>query len=151
MKSIINISFKIFVAVLVLSSVSKAQFTHVSEDSPEHKIVHTNPLEGLKCCDAKIRFDSAWMLGEFKCSAGCIELMRVLREDPDESVRIVAALSLIKIGNPIGIHLVKRVAQFSESYKFATVLNRFYDSYLAHSVVPNSELTDTQIAALFTN
>lgn len=137
------------IAMLVMLSVTtNGQFYHVSENHPNHKIVHTNPLEGLKSEEATIRFDSAYMLGELKESKAEIPLMKTLREDADQSVRIVAALSLIKLGKPIGVNLVKRVAELTDCPKTCSVLSKFYESYNRHRDLPNRELTDFQIASM---
>lgn len=146
-----NLSKYLAIGVFILlagSTVLNAQFYHVSEESPEHRIVHTNPIEGLSSTNPLIRFDCAYMLGELKDSKADIPLMKTLREDEDYSVRIVAALSLIKIGNPIGVNLVKRVAELSECQKTCKTLTKFYESYSRHKELPNRELTEFQIAAM---
>jgi hypothetical protein len=135
-------------SVLTFTTNSKAQFYHVSEEALEHKIVHLNPVEGLKSADPLIRFDSAYILGETKEKSADIALMKAMREDVDYSVRIVAALSLIKMGSPVGVHLVKRIAQLSDCPKTCKILNKFYNSYAKHKELPNRDLTDYQIAAM---
>ena len=134
--------------LLATSTVSKAQFYHVSEESIAHKIVHTNPLEGLKSENPLIRFDSAYMIGELKDSKADIALMKALREDEDQSVRIVSALSLIKIGSPVGVHLVKRISELSDCPKTCKILGKFYNSYARHKELPNKELSEFQIASM---
>ncbi|MDP2037031.1 MAG: HEAT repeat domain-containing protein [Ignavibacteria bacterium] len=134
--------------LLATSTVSKAQFYHVSEESIAHKIVHTNPMEGLKSENPLIRFDSAYMIGELKDSKADIALMKALREDEDQSVRIVSALSLIKIGSPVGVHLVKRISELSDCPKTCKILGKFYNSYARHKELPNKELSEFQIASM---
>lgn len=137
-----------FFVLLAASTVSKAQFYHVSEESVAHKIVHTNPIEGLKSENPLIRFDSAYILGEMKESKADIALMKALREDEDHAVRIVAALSLIKIGSPVGVHLVKRISELSDCPKTCKILGKFYNSYARHKALPNKDLSEFQIASM---
>ncbi|OGU65229.1 MAG: hypothetical protein A2499_06900 [Stygiobacter sp. RIFOXYC12_FULL_38_8] len=134
--------------LLAFSTVTNAQFYHVSEELISHKVVHTNPIDGLNSDNPLIRFDSAYILGELKESKADIALMKALREDEDYSVRIVSALSLIKIGSPVGVNLVKRISELSDCPKTCKILGKFYNSYARHKELPNKELTDFQIAAL---
>lgn len=145
-----NISLVIFLFLVFLGLSSKlsAQFYHVSEESTGHKIVHFNPLEGLKSADPQIRLDCAYMLGELNATKADIALMKALREDEDQAVRIVAALSLIKMESPIGVHLVKRIAELSDCPRTCRILKKFYNSYAKHKALPNQELNEYQIASL---
>lgn len=148
MKSLLKIlAIGVFV-LLAASTVVNAQFYHVSEESQAHKVVHTNPIDGLKSENPLIRFDSAYILGELKESKADIALMKTLREDEDYAVRIVAALSLIKIGSPVGVNLVKRISELSDCPKTCKTLGKFYNSYARHKELPNHELSNFQIAAM---
>lgn len=142
-----TIVIAIFV-VLALNTTVLAQFYHVSEELTEHNIVHFDPVEGLKSDNPLIRFDSAFILGEIKEYSADIALMKALREDEDESVRIVAALSLIKMESPVGVHLVKRIAELSDCPRTCKILNKFYNSYTKHKTFPNKDLSNYQIASM---
>lgn len=145
-----TIKYLVFTFILAVSFATTlhAQFYHVSEDLPDHKIVHFNPIEGLKSNNPQIRFDSAYLLGELKKSSADIALMKTLREDEDQSVRIVAALSLIKMESPVGVHLVKRIAELSDCPRTCKILNKFYHSYAKYKSLPNRDLSEYQIASL---
>lgn len=107
-----------------------AQVAKPLEIDLKHQIVYKCPLKGLESSDADIRLDCAFVLGEMKCTQAAIPLMRMLREDPDEAVRIVAAESLIKIDNPIGVYLVNRTAKFNDFERVRKLCEKFYNSYV---------------------
>jgi hypothetical protein len=100
------------------------------EIDARHEIVYKDPIKGLNSADADIRLDCAFVLGELKCQKAAISLMRLLREDPSEAVRIVAAESLIKIDDPVGVYLVNRTAKFNEFEHVRKLCEKFYNSYV---------------------
>jgi hypothetical protein len=122
-----------FVLVILVSSQQVfAQGSNSMDEELRNKIIQKNPLKGLCCEDPSMRLDCAFALGEQKCEKAVIPLMKMLREDSDEAVRIVAALSLIKIGDPIGVYLVKRTAKFNDFSKVRELCEKFYTSYAYH-------------------
>ncbi len=56
--------------------------------------------------------------------------MQMLRNEEDESSRIIAALSLCRIGDPRGVYAVKGAAKFDDSEKVRTLCAWFYNQYV---------------------
>jgi len=87
-------------------------------------------IEGLKSDNTGLKTSCAYLLGELKVTEGVIPLMRLLRNDECEQVRISAALSLYKIGTPISIFAVKQAIRFDESERVNKLAAKFYYDYL---------------------
>ncbi len=116
-----------------------SQSNKITDEELRSKIIQKYPLKGLCCEDPDMRLDCAFALGEQKCQKAVFPLMKMLREDPDEAVRIVAALSLIKIGDPVGVYLVKRTAKFNDFSKVRDLCQKFYNSYAYHEYMATQE------------
>jgi hypothetical protein len=120
----------LFFSLLLVTNQLLAQVAKPPEIDARHQIVYKCPLEGLKSHDADIRLDCAFVLGEMKYQKAAIPLMGLLRDDPDEAVRIVAAESLIKIDNPVGVFLVSRTAKFNDYAHVRKLCEKFYNAYV---------------------
>jgi hypothetical protein len=138
MKSRVLLTGLVLIMLVSLTKVLPQTANNMDEEL-RNKIIQKNPLKGLCCTDPAMRLDCAFALGEKKCANAVIPLMRMLREDPDEAVRIVAALSLIKIGDPIGVYLVKRTAKFNDFSKVRELCQKFYNSYIYHEYLADKE------------
>ena len=71
-----------------------------------------NYLVGVKSDNSGLRASSAYYLGEMKSEKAVIPLMEILRTDTSASTRIMAALSLYKIGDARGLHAIKQAIRF---------------------------------------
>jgi hypothetical protein len=113
-------------AILLFTTIILPQSPKLSDDELKHQIVYKNPLKGLHSSDEDIRLDCAFSLGKIKSEKAVLPLMKLLRDDPSDAVRIVAAQSLIEIGDPRGIFLVGRSAKFNSSEHVRTLCEKFY-------------------------
>lgn len=87
-------------------------------------------IEGLNSDNRGLKTSCAYLLGELNVTEGIIPLMRLLRNDESEEVRICAALALYKIGTPISIFAVKQAIRFDESNRVRKLAAKFYYDYL---------------------
>ena len=87
-------------------------------------------IEGLNSDNIGLKTGCAYLLGELNLTEGIIPLMRLLRNDESEEVRICAALALYKIGTPISIFAVKQAIRFDESERVSKLAAKFYYDYL---------------------
>jgi len=94
------------------------------------KIIEANLLVGLKSDNEGLRISCAYFLGEMKSEKSVIELMQILRDDESYAARIVAALSLIKIGNTQAVYMVQRTSLFNEFEGVRKMSEKFYLSHL---------------------
>lgn len=88
-----------------------------------------NFLVGLKTGNAGLQSSSAFYLGELSSSEAVLPLMKVLKSNPEEELRIQAALALLKIGDARGIYAIKRAIQFDESKRVRDICTKFYYAY----------------------
>jgi HEAT repeat protein len=109
--------------------VSAPLYANNLETLNDYSNIERNYLEGLSSSNNGLKLSSAYYLGELKSEKAVIPLMEMLRNSSNSSARIMAALSLIKIGNPRGIHMVKREAEFSEDSRVRDLCNRFIKAY----------------------
>jgi HEAT repeat protein len=116
-------------SVIVIRSISEADITE-------------NLLEGLKSDNLGLRISCAYFLGERKSSEAVIPLMSVLRNDKNAEARIMAALSLYKIGSEKGIYAVKGAAEFEEDNTVKKMCETFYKMHVMNRNDSNKPLTE---------
>jgi HEAT repeat protein len=91
--------------------------------------VEANLIAGVQSDNFGLRTSAAMMLGDLKSSNGVLALMSMLRNDTDERGRIVAALALTKIGNPVGIYAVKQTARLDANERVKKLCALFYQEF----------------------
>jgi HEAT repeat protein len=122
-KSILLTAIIFLISLSFLSA--KSSLSEIQKQKAE-----INYLEGLKSDNEGLRGSSAYFLGEINSSDAIIPLMHVLRNDESECVRTMAALSLIKLNDARGIHLVKNEIKFNDFEKVREICQKFYSGYL---------------------
>ena len=70
--------------------------------------VEINYLMGLKSKNENIKASSAYFLGEMKSKEAIVPLMDMFRNEDNDGSKLIAAWSLLKIGDPRGVFLIKR-------------------------------------------
>ena len=108
-----------------------------------------NYLAGLESDNEGLRGSSAYFLGEINSTKAVIPLMRILRNDESECVRTVAALSLIKLKDARGVHLVKKEINFNDSEKVRDRCERFYAAFLFDEQSKKIESDIKQFVSVF--
>ena len=128
-----------FVLTLVLFI---STFTLASDNdktkNPTYDKIETNLLNGLNSDNFGLKVSSAFMLGEIKSEKAVLPLTRMLRDSDDERARIVAAISLIKIGSERSTYVVKQGIKFNDSEKVRKMCDHLYHAQIY------GELDDTQ-------
>lgn len=102
-----------------------------------------NFMKGLESDNIGVRANAAYYLGEIKSQSSVSYLIHLMKYDKCFACRIVAALSLLKIGDPAGIQEVKMVRDFippdtSSDKNYLTYLSILWNQYLANN--PEDEL-----------
>lgn len=129
----------LLVAVLVASTTIFANPFKIAKDNPKYKIIEQNLIKGLQSENYGVMYFSAHMLGEMESEAAVNDLLRILRSEKyDESLQIVAALSLTKIATEQSIYMVKQQVKFNDSEKIARLCDKFYKSYVQHKLNPDT-------------
>jgi HEAT repeat protein len=105
--------------------------TAAAGDKADEAIARAIPnlLVALGSDNVGLRESAAYYLGEYKSDEAVIPLMRLLRDSDLESTRIVAALALSRIGDPLGAYAVKRAATFDDNAKVRTLCAWYYNQY----------------------
>ena len=98
-----------------------------------------NYMAGINSGNDGVRISSAYFLGEYKVEEAIIPLMKMLSNEKTDEGRIIAALSLTKIGTGKAVYAVKQAAKFDDSQRVRDLCARFYNSY-ALSAESGSEL-----------
>jgi len=113
-------SFNQFIFIIVLILLSA--FVAYSQDNIEvvDRItdvdIDQNLILGVETDNLGLKVSASYYLGERKSSRGVIPLMHLLHNDESPEVRIIAALSLFKIGDERGIFAVKKAIEFDKTF-----------------------------------
>ena len=105
-------------------------------------------MEGLNSENLGLKSSSAYMIGELQLTKAVIPLMKILREDESDEIRIAAALALYKIGSPIAIHAVKQSIRFDESERVSKLCANFYSEYVKSKLIGEEINVDVAKTAL---
>lgn len=92
----------------------------------KYSMIENNYLRGLSSDNLGVRKSAAFFLGEMKSSKAVVPLMNILKTEKDEPLRIIAAWSLIKIGDFRGINLVKHVSENCDCHSVKCLCDFFY-------------------------
>ena len=129
----------VFVVALMLSTVS----IFVQDNMDDAQLVSNNAVKnylvGIKSDNLGLRTSCAYFIGEYKIEEGIIPLIRMLNNEKNEEARIMAALSLAKIGTGKSVYAIKQAAVFDRSERVRTLCARFYN-YLTISQENKSDL-----------
>ena len=94
--------------------------------------VDQNYLEGVKADNLGLKISASYYLGERKSSKAVIPLMSILKSDKSPEARVMAALSLFKIGDERGIYAIKQAVKFDDNEWVKKMCNIFYQMYLTN-------------------
>lgn len=114
-------------ALVLLTSAFAAEKEKAQTDNT--KIVK-NLLNNLKSDNKGVIESSAFMLGDLKSDEAVIPLQALLHDSPEASTRIVAALSLTKIGTARAIFAVTQAVRYDESPRVRVVCAWFANQVL---------------------
>ncbi len=122
-----------YVSVLIILFTMTCVTTYSAENPNALKKnlerVEINLINGVNSDNQGLKASSAYFLGEIKSSKAVIPLMKMLHEEKSEGTRIMAALSLLKIGDKRGIFAIKQGSKFDESEKVRKMCGLFYNNY----------------------
>lgn len=87
-------------------------------------------FQGINSNNEGLKAGCAYMFGELSCDKAVISLLEILHNNPKEELRILAALSLFKIGDSRGIFAIKQAIKFDESERVSRLCEGFYKTFL---------------------
>lgn len=118
------------ISLLLLGAVStfaKEAKSNISTQLTKEAV--DNYLAGINSNNLGLRVSCAYYLGEYKTPEAIIPLMKMLNSEKSEEARIVAALSLIKIGTDKAVYAVKQAANLDKSERVRNLCEKFYNSF----------------------
>lgn len=134
-------------SVLLFTQLSFAE-VNTNQKANTYSTIELNRLIGLQSDNEGLRISCAFNLGEMKSSNAVLPLMKILRESDSYEEKIIAALSLIKIGDPQGAYMVGRVSQFADDPKVRYFCEKFYNAYLTHQDTTSPQFISNDEIAL---
>ncbi len=114
--------------LLSVGAVSAQSITFTQGAKLSQEAVH-NYLNDLNSDNLGVRVSAAYFMGEYKVEEAVIPLMKMLNSENTEEARIIAALSLTKIGTGKAIYAVKQSAFLDDSQRVRNLCTIFYNSY----------------------
>jgi hypothetical protein len=111
--------------ILILSFPILPQETAI-RNSLEMQACFETLQRGLNSDNVGLKAGCAYMVGELRCQRSVITLLQILHNCPSEELRILAALSLFKIGDSRGIFAIKQAIKFDESKRVQRMCEIFY-------------------------
>ncbi len=103
------------------------------------ELVEKNLLIGLNSDNYGLRTSCAFYLGDYKSEKAVIPLLNMLHNEKDPAVRILAALSLMKIGDERGIYAVKKAIIYDDNESVKKMCRKFYEAYMLEENFFNAE------------
>jgi len=97
-------------------------------------LIVKNLINGINSGNEGLRLSSAYFLGEMEADEAVIPLLKILKSDPNEDARILAALSLYKIDDSRGLFAIKQAITFDDSEVVRRTCSLFYRAYLEKSI-----------------
>ena len=130
--------FGTVVFAFLLSTVSFSQSAPLINNHNTYENIEENYLIGLNSDNMGLKISCAYFLGEMKSRKAVIPLMQILNSEQHEGARIIAAWSLVKIGDPIGIYLVQKLSESCDCSSVRCMCDHFYIHYLQQEKGKNS-------------
>jgi HEAT repeat protein len=91
------------------------------------------------------------MLGEIKSEEAVLPLTRMLRDSKDDRARLVAALSLIKIGSERSTYVVKQGIKLNDSEKVRKMCDHLYNAHLKGKLDNTKTYENDMLAQILTD
>lgn len=89
--------------------------------------IDDNYLQGVKSDNMGLRVSATYYLGERESSKAVLPLMNVLHTDQSPEARIMAALSLFKIGDARGIYAIQGAMKEDKNQWVRSMCKIFYE------------------------
>ena len=94
--------------------------------------------QGLNSDNDGLKAGCIYMVGEMRYQRSVVALLKILHSNQSEELRILAALSLYKIGDSRGIFAIKKSIIYDESKRVQQVCELFYRATLQRETNPTN-------------
>jgi hypothetical protein len=126
---LLNNGLTALMILIVFTAISFPANQELSGSAGKNAKKEAGYLSALHSNNESLRINSAYMLGELRSKKAIIPLMDMFRQEKDEGARLVAALSLMKIGDARGIFLVKRSIELNENEGITIILQHLFNDF----------------------
>jgi HEAT repeat protein len=131
-----NMFIRLFLLLFIaLTSIQYAQEAEEKKSTITDDDIIENLLVGLESDNLGLKVSCAYYLGERKADKAVIPLMALLKGKDVAEARIMAALSLFKIGDGRGVYAIQQRAKFEDNPQVKRMCEIFYNMYLQEETV----------------
>ena len=123
------------VSLILLSSVQIIPQETANQKSSEKEACIKTLMQGLNTENLGLQAGCVYMLGEVCCDKSVVKLLDILHNGKTEELRILAALSLYKIGDTRGLFAIKQAIRFDDSERVSRMCEIFYKAHLKENTV----------------
>jgi PBS lyase HEAT-like repeat len=116
--------------MLIFSLQIQAGPLKTNQQANTYETIEQNRLIGLQSDNQGLRVSCAFNLGEMKSKKAVIPLIELLRDGETYEEQVIAALSLVKIGDPQGIYMIERCGEFHRNEKTQEICKKFYNAII---------------------
>ena len=118
-----------FIFVVAIATATFAQANKEIIVSAKYETIENNYLAGLNSNNHGLKVSSAYFLGDMKSHKAVIPLMKMFRNEKNDGAKLVAAWSLLKIGDSRGVFLVQRESELGNCDGIRCMLGQLYQDY----------------------
>ncbi len=119
-----------FVFIIAVATTVFAQADKEISVSAKYEAIEANYLTGLNSDNQGLKVSSAYFLGDIKSHKAVIPLMKMFRTENNDGAKLVAAWSLLKIGDSRGVFIVQREAELGDcGIGINCMLHQLYQDY----------------------
>ncbi len=104
-------------------------FPKINKSNAKYHKIESNYLKGLNSDNSQLKVSCAYFLGEMQSDKAVIPLMEVFNNTKNVNVKLVAAWSLLKIGDARGVYLVKSNINSVDCKDISCMLHFLYMDY----------------------
>lgn len=122
----------------ISASISFAQAPPRPAEAYAYHKIERNYLKGLKSDNPDLKISCAYFLGEMKSDKALIPLMAMFHDSKNEGAKLIAAWSLLKIGDARGVNLIKRAVELNECGSGAGCILRYL--FMDYSLQTNGKI-----------
>ena len=123
------------VSLILLLSVQIIPQETANQNSSQKEACIKTLILGLNTQNLGLQAGCVYMLGEVCCDKRVVKLLGLLRNGRTEELRILAALSLYKIGDTRGLFAIKQAIRFDDSKRVSRMCEIFYKAHLKEKTV----------------
>lgn len=89
-------------------------------------VIEKNLIKGLESGNDGVMLEAVYYLGEYKCEGSIIPLLKILNDNKNDRMRIMAALALTKIGTGKSLYAIKQNCYLDGNESVRNFCSKFF-------------------------